>query len=71
MSKANLPADGVPVVFDVPIAQYVRAGANRYHAKPGLIAVDVREADVAALAPKARKASDTELTRMTGYRSRA
>lgn len=71
MSKAALPSDAVPVIFNVPVARYVPINGNRYHAKPGLIAVDMRESDVVALGTKARLAEDAELTKMTGYRSRA
>lgn len=71
LQSVKLPADAVPVIFAVPVAQYIRAGGNRYHAKPGLIAVDVREGDIAALAGKIRRASQAELEKLTGYRSRA
>ena len=71
MSKVVLPDDAVPVLFNVPMAQYVYANGHRYHAKRGLIAVDVRATDVSAMGSKARLASDTELGKMTGYRSRA
>lgn len=71
LSKVTLPADSAPVIFVTPTAQYVVVNGHRYHAKPGLIAVDVREGDIVALGNRARRASDTELTRLTGYRSRA
>lgn len=71
LSKVSLPSDGVPVIFVTPTAQYIAVNGHRYHAKPGLIAVDVREGDIAALGNRARLASPTELTRLTGYRSRA
>jgi hypothetical protein len=60
-----------PAIFATPTAQYVVVNGHRYHAKPGLIAVDVRDGDIAALGNRARLASPTELTRLTGYRSRA
>jgi len=71
LSKVTLPADSAPVIFVMPTAQYLNVNGHRYHAKPGLIAVDVREGDIAALGNRARLASPTELTRLTGYRSRA
>jgi hypothetical protein len=71
LSKVTLPADSAPVIFVTPTAQYVVVNGHRYHAKRGLIAVDVRDGDIAALGNRARLASPTELTRLTGYRSRA
>lgn len=71
MSKAALPSDAVPVIFNVPMAQYVVVNGHRYHAKRGLIAVDVREGDIDALGAKGRPASESEINKLTGYRSRA
>lgn len=71
LTSVALPSDSIAVIFTNRIAQYFVINGNRYHAKPGLIAVDVREGDIAALGNRARLASPTELTRLTGYRSRA
>lgn len=71
-TDATLPADSVRAVFTVPVAQYLDANGNRYHAKPGMVAVDVRGDDLGVLTAngKARAATDEELVRLTGYRSR-
>ena len=59
------------MVFDVPVATYISVNGHRYHAKPQLIAVDVRSADVVSLFGKARPAQQDEIGRLNGYRSRA
>lgn len=71
LTVVTLPDDSVAVIFTNRIAQYIVVNGNRYHAKPGLIAVDVRETDLAALSDRARRATHSELTKLTGYRSRA
>lgn len=71
LTSVALPSDSIAVIFTNRIAQYFVINGNRYHAKPGMIAVDVREADLSALADRARRATHSELTKLTGYRSRA
>lgn len=59
------------MVFQVPVATYIHMNGHRYHAKPFLVAVDVRSTDVVSLYGKARPARPDEIERMNGYRSRA
>ncbi len=71
LKSVVLPEDSTHVVFTVRVNQYLTVNGNRYHARPGLIAVDVRQGDVTALGDRVRNVSSADLSKLTGYRSRA